>query len=97
MAIRMIRQTPSSESLGGAALSLPATVAVNVRLPDIARRFALPWSAYVQLLSVKDPHARAFYETEALRAGWSVRQLDRQIASQFYERVALSKNKGCDA
>jgi predicted nuclease of restriction endonuclease-like (RecB) superfamily len=38
-------------------------------------------------------NARAFYEAEALRGGWSVRQLDRQIGSQFYERTALSKNK----
>ncbi|WP_454740066.1 hypothetical protein [Cupriavidus necator] len=37
--------------------------------------------------------ARAFYETEALRCGWSVRQLDRQVNSQFYERIALSRNK----
>ena len=59
----------------------------------LAARFALPWSAYVRLLSVKNPEARAFYESEALRAGWSVRQLDRQIGSQFYERIALSKNK----
>ncbi len=36
---------------------------------------------------------RKFYESEALRSGWSVRQLDRQIGSQFYERIALSKNK----
>ena len=36
---------------------------------------------------------REFYETEALRGGWSVRQLDRQIGSQFYERTALSKNR----
>jgi predicted nuclease of restriction endonuclease-like (RecB) superfamily len=56
-------------------------------------RFPLPWSAYVRLLSVKDRHACAFYETEALRSGWSVRQLDRQINSQFYERTALSRNK----
>jgi predicted nuclease of restriction endonuclease-like (RecB) superfamily len=53
----------------------------------------LPWSAYVRLLSVKNPEARSFYETEALRSGWSVRQLDRQIGSQFYERIALSQNK----
>jgi len=32
-------------------------------------------------------------ETEALRAGWSARQLDRQIATRFYERTALSRNK----
>ena len=45
------------------------------------------------LLAVKGKEARAFYETEALRGGWSVRQLDRQIATQFYERTALSRNK----
>ena len=53
----------------------------------------MPWSAYVRLLSVKDTDARVFYEEEALRGGWSVRQLDRQINSQFYTRTLLSKNK----
>ena len=60
---------------------------------DLANQFPLPWSAYVRLLSVKSPEGRTFYETEALRSGWSVRQLERQIASQFYERIALSQNK----
>jgi predicted nuclease of restriction endonuclease-like (RecB) superfamily len=55
--------------------------------------FPLPWSHYVRLLSIENPLAREFYEAEALRGGWSVRQLDRQIATQFYERTALSKNK----
>ena len=62
-------------------------------LADLTNAFPLPWSAYVRLLSVKDNYAREFYKTEALRGGWSVRQLDRQIGSQFYERTALSKNK----
>jgi predicted nuclease of restriction endonuclease-like (RecB) superfamily len=60
---------------------------------DASTRFPLPWSAYVRLLSVKNEHARHFYETEALRGGWSVRQLDRQINSLFYERTALSRKK----
>jgi predicted nuclease of restriction endonuclease-like (RecB) superfamily len=60
---------------------------------SLASRFPLPWSAYVRLLSVKNENAKRFYEAEALRGGWSVRQLDRQINSQFYERTALSKNK----
>lgn len=59
----------------------------------LSQAFPLPWSAYVRLLSVRNEQARAFYETEALRGGWSVRQLDRQISSQFYERTALSRNK----
>ncbi|MDR0701180.1 MAG: PDDEXK nuclease domain-containing protein, partial [Azoarcus sp.] len=62
-------------------------------LSVLAQAFPLPWSAYVSLLAVKNEHARAFYETEALRGGWSVRQLNRQIDSQFYERAALSRNK----
>ncbi|MBG5598601.1 DUF1016 family protein [Pseudomonas aeruginosa] len=83
-----IRQTVSGESS-----SLPTTQAGSWRLDELAKVFTLPWSAYVRLLSVKDDHARQFYETEALRGGWSVRQLDRQIGSQFYERTALSKDK----
>jgi predicted nuclease of restriction endonuclease-like (RecB) superfamily len=63
------------------------------QMRSVAARFPLPWSAYVRLLSVKDPGARRFYETEALSGGWSVRQIDRQIESQFYERTALSRNK----
>jgi len=50
-------------------------------LAELAQAFPLPWSHYVRLLSVKNEHARAFYETEALRGGWTIRQLDRQIGS----------------
>lgn len=60
---------------------------------DIAKRFPLSWSHYVALLGVKDEKGREFYETEALRGGWSVRQLNRQIGTQFYQRTLLSKNK----
>ncbi|GAP99719.1 hypothetical protein NIES2104_62850 [Leptolyngbya sp. NIES-2104] len=59
----------------------------------LSGKFPLPWSHYVKLLSVKNPEARAFYEAEALRGGWSVRQLDRQVSTQFYERTLLSRNK----
>ena len=65
----------------------------SIDLAHLAKAFPLPWSAYVRLLSVKNEMARRFYETEALRCGWSVRQLARQIDSQFYERIALSCNK----
>ncbi len=62
-------------------------------IPAVAARFPLPWSHYVKLLSIDDENARRFYEEEALRGGWSVRQLNRQINSQFYQRTLLSKNK----
>ena len=62
-------------------------------LRTLSQRFPLPWSHYVRLLSVKNPLAREFYEIEALRGGWTVKQLSRQIGTQFYERTALSRNK----
>lgn len=55
--------------------------------------FPLSWSHYVRLMSVADRQARAFYESEAVRGGWSVRQLDRQISTQFFERTARSKQQ----
>jgi predicted nuclease of restriction endonuclease-like (RecB) superfamily len=63
-------------------------------LSELARAFPLPWSHYVLLIGrSRSPEAFAFYHTEALRGGWSVRQLQRQMDSQFYERTALSRNK----
>jgi len=63
------------------------------RLGRIAQAFPLPWAHYVRLLRIRNALAREFYTREALAGGWSVRQLDRQINAQFYERAALSKNK----
>ncbi|MBX3694855.1 MAG: DUF1016 family protein [Steroidobacteraceae bacterium] len=88
-----ISQTLSGKSGGALSVGKSQTVSGNLGLVELAQFFALPWSAYARLLVVKDEHARRFYEAEALHGGWSVRQLDRQINSQFYERTALSKNK----
>jgi predicted nuclease of restriction endonuclease-like (RecB) superfamily len=75
-----ILQTPSEESN-------------TAQMAALAARLPLPWSAYVRLLSIRNEEARRFYEGEALRGGWTVRQLERQIDSMFYERMALSRNK----
>jgi len=64
-----------------------------IAIHTISQHFPLPWSHYVKLLSTDDESARNFYEKEALRGGWSVRQLERQISTQFYERTLLSRNK----
>jgi predicted nuclease of restriction endonuclease-like (RecB) superfamily len=45
-------------------------------------------------MRIENPDARAFYEIEALREGWSTRELDRQIASLLFERLAKSRDKG---
>jgi predicted nuclease of restriction endonuclease-like (RecB) superfamily len=83
----------ASQMLQTASGESPLSVPADARLAALAAHFTLPWSAYVRLLSVRNDAARAFYESETLREGWSVRQLDRQVNSQLYERVALSRNK----
>lgn len=53
----------------------------------------LSWTHYRTLLRVEKPEARAFYEIEAIKTAWSARELERQINSLLYERLALSKDK----
>lgn len=85
-----ISETPSRNSHA----QISETSSRNLDLNLLIDSFQLSWSHYVMLVRrVKDVEARKFYESEALRNGWSVRQLDRQISSQFYERTLLSRNK----
>ena len=88
-----IRQTLSAEFNHQGQEGEMTLLLEPLTLTDLAQAFPLSWSAYVCLLSVDSEDARQFYENEALRIGWSVRQLKRQIDSQFFERSLLSKNK----
>jgi len=53
----------------------------------------LSWTHYRTLLRVEKPEARSFYEIEAIKNNWSARELERQINSLLYERLALSRDK----
>ncbi len=53
----------------------------------------LGWTHYLLLMRVASPTARAFYEIEAARESWSSRELERQIASLLFERLAKSRDK----
>lgn len=84
-----IQQTLSVES--GKAPSAPLnwqTVSV-----ELFQRFSLNWSHYVTLLSIDNPEERRFYEIEAREGSWGSRNLERQISSSLYERLALSRDK----
>lgn len=47
----------------------------------------------VYLANIKEPLKRAFYEHEAILGCWTVKELDRQVSSLYYERMGMSKNK----
>ncbi len=53
----------------------------------------LSWSHYIALIGVSDDSARKFYERHVLNENLSVRELERQINSSLFERLALSKDK----
>jgi predicted nuclease of restriction endonuclease-like (RecB) superfamily len=56
-------------------------------------RRELTWTHYKSLLRIENPTAREWYAIEAAQQGWSVRALDRQIASLFYERLLGTQDK----
>lgn len=55
--------------------------------------YRLNFSSLLYIAGLEEPLKRAFYEQEAIRGCWTVRELDRQVSSQYYERMGLSKDK----
>ena len=53
----------------------------------------LSWSHYRLLMRVPDPKAREFYAEECAKSAWSVRQLERQIHTMYYQRILASQDK----
>ncbi len=70
---------------GSAALSL--SPGASLLFPP-----TLAWSHYLVLLRVTRPEARAFYEIEAARESWSVRELERQVGALLFDRLAKNKS-----
>jgi predicted nuclease of restriction endonuclease-like (RecB) superfamily len=62
-------------------------------ISELFRRFNLGWSHYVILMTLKNVDERRFYEIEAQANSWGYRELERQINSSLYERLALSRDK----
>lgn len=60
-------------------------------LDDLATR--LSYSHFEAIMALDAPLARRFYEVEAVRGNWSVRELRRQITTLYFERTALSTDK----
>ena len=84
-----IWQTPSAKFTTPA----PESLSLRAMTTELAHQISLGWSHYVTLLTIDNPEERRFYELEAAGNGWSVRELERQIDSSLYERLALSRDK----
>ncbi len=53
----------------------------------------LSWTHIIVLLGITDPYARKFYEKQSVLENWSYRQLEKQMDTSLFERLALSKDK----
>lgn len=53
----------------------------------------LSWSHYFELLKIDDELERNFYQQQAIKENWSIRELKRHKASALFQRIALSKDK----
>ena len=83
----VIRKSKITQLVNGQTL-IPQSAIVESQLP-----FILSWTHYIQLLKIDNESERRFYEIEAAKNNWSVRELNRQFNSSLYERLALSKDK----
>ena len=54
----------------------------------------MSWSHYTLLMRLDNEQARDLYIKEVEAENWSVRELDRQINSLLFERLALSRDWG---
>lgn len=65
----------------------------NLPTVSTGRKFPLSWSHYLKLMRIDNVDERHFYEIEATRNHWGIKELNRQCNSALYERLALSRNK----
>ena len=89
-----IRRSPTAESENGVwklSTEHPQTETWMIPADRLFNRLS---STHLNTISgIENPVKRAFYEMETMRGCWSVKELERQIASLYYERSGLSKNK----
>ena len=88
-----ISETVSRISKEPQASPLPMPSQVSDLPSQLWDLLTLGWSHYVALMAIQNREERRFYEIEAEANQWSVRELERQIASSLYERLALSRDK----
>lgn len=83
----------SGNRLGTGGGKIVRSVTAQLVMPADKLLNSLSYTHFEQLLALEDPLKRAFYEIECIRGNWSVRSLKRQIATLYFERSGLSKDK----
>ncbi|MDD5203793.1 MAG: DUF1016 N-terminal domain-containing protein [Desulfobacterales bacterium] len=83
----------SESKATGQAVGKVGTASPQLQIPPDQLTYRLSYSHLELIVDLEDDLKRAFYEIQSIRGNWSVRELKRQIASLYYERSGLSRNK----
>lgn len=83
----------SGNRLKTGGVEIVRSLTAQLAMPPEKLLNSLSYTHFEQLLGFDDPLKRAFYEIECIRGNWSVRALKRQIATLYFERSGLSKDK----
>ncbi|WP_439697473.1 YhcG family protein [Mucilaginibacter sp. AW1-7] len=75
------------------AIAQSPSAEIPKSLISFSEQFKVSWTHYIQLMRINDANEREFYEQETAGNNWSVRELQRQYNSSYYERLVLSSNK----
>ena len=92
---------PTAKSVGSniaiEKLRLPTAISEiqkeSWETPASSLFYKLSATHLIRLSNIDSATKRAFYEQEAIRGCWTVTELDRQVSTQYYERMGLSKDK----
>jgi len=94
-------RSPIARPLGAESTAVNSAIAISrpmgaelATVDETIKGFSaqISWSHYRALMRVVKPDARDFYEREAIECCWDKRSLERQIHSQYYERMLASQN-----
>lgn len=94
LTVTRISEKANQQTLSaGSKISQPSSAESENDISETTSwNFNLSWSHYLKLMRIDDENERKFYEIEAYKNNWSVRELQRQSDSALYTRLALSRN-----
>lgn len=93
MVIPYLQRSVSTEKLRLPSAISPAIAAEPWQTAEEQLFYRLSASHLLYLSNIKEPLRRAFYEQEAIDGCWTIKELDRQVSSLYFERMGMSKDK----
>ena len=90
---QMFPTPPILQTLFAESVNPQTNLAIDSQKEKMSHQYTLNWSHIQRIMRVSSPEARAWYLKEAAEQSWDFRTLDRNINTQYYERLLMSQIK----